>query len=104
MPAPAMTPTAMSPNASPSRRCAWSRSLVRPTVRAMLPAPLASRCQPPRRPRPTARVTDPFCAGLRAGGRRAAGRVDVLVVVLAPDLAVPLLARAPLPEPLQERD
>src|SRR3954452_2260081 len=72
IPAPAITPTAISANASPSRRCAASRSLVRPMVRAIPPTPLASRRKPPRRPRPTARPSPPLCR--RGGGRRVVDR------------------------------
>src|SRR4051794_34025736 len=95
MPAPATTPTAINANASPSRRWAGSSSLVRPTVRAVAPTPLASRFHPPRRPRKRARPTEFLLVVLRTGALRA---VDVLVAVLAGGrLRAPLLP-APLPE------
>src|SRR5881396_2133030 len=95
MPAPAITPTAISPNANPSRRCAWSRSLVRPTVRASPPTPIASKVQPPRRPRPNARPSPPL---RRAGERRVDGRrvVDRLLD-FALDFVEDFDDRVPLP-------
>src|SRR5262245_10085972 len=99
MPAPATTPTAISANASPSRRCAESSSLVRPTVRAVAPTPLASRFQPPRRPRKTALLTEFLLVVRRTGALRVAGeRVEERAVDLAGGRFRALLPEPP-PEP-----